>query len=169
MEVQLFCYDAVNDLKSLLVLMAVRMGLEPTRDRAIPTRVATGADTRFRRTSPRPDEWLEEWRNGGMDGGPGFEPGCREPKARVLPLNDPPPGATEWLGRRDSNPRKPDPESGAVAAGPRPYRVVDRCVGTEASGATSPCPWTLRAFGGVLAALEGRSGKPYAAEIKRLA
>ena len=25
-----------------------------------------------------------------MDGGPGLEPGCRDPKARVLPLNDPP-------------------------------------------------------------------------------
>ena len=61
MEVQLLRYDVVNDLVICLLLMAMRMGFEPTRDREIPTRVATGADTRFRVTSPRSDGGWEEW------------------------------------------------------------------------------------------------------------
>ena len=59
-------------------------------------------------------------------------------------------GRVGWLGRRDSNPRRPDPESGAVAAGPRPYGAVRSCcVCAGAAGAASPYPWTLQAFGGV--------------------
>lgn len=40
---------------------------------------------------------------GGLAGGPGIEPGSREPKARVLPLNDPP----SVDGDRDERTRTP--------------------------------------------------------------